>query len=158
MIPGARDNSDTIQRHLDSLRRIYTEHQSISPDTDPVPQKWPSSYHVDMLSTRLASVARSTLAAQPHKPLDQHLRDEMQRVWISPAFLRSEPNAEQAFRLILAATYTAIMKLGLPVQNAARDWLCDKERVLREQGYEPMKSRSLTNFLQDVGVRYLEQA
>ncbi|PNP58073.1 hypothetical protein THARTR1_02231 [Trichoderma harzianum] len=123
------------------------------------PLSWPLHEHTESLGTSLAHAAHASHhASSPPKPLDHCLREELQAVWASRAFIAHDPDAGRRYRRLLAATYFASTRLGLePRGNAAREWLCGEERTMRELGYEATKTAQLLDFLQEVGIWYLQQ-
>ncbi|KAL7957017.1 hypothetical protein V8C34DRAFT_325660 [Trichoderma compactum] len=142
--------SDTLDR-LDHL--LHHHHQ-------PIPnESWPLHEHAESLGTSLANAARASHhASNPPKPLDHCLREQLQAVWTSRAFIAQDPDAGCRYRRLLAAAYFASTRLGLePRGNAAREWLCGEERKMREMGYEATKTAQLLGFLQEVGIWYLQQ-
>lgn len=146
------DNFQTGSDILNHLEHLLHHHQPVTNET------WPPHEHVSSLGTNLANAARTSHASSP-TPLDQCLRDELQAVWASRAFIDQDADAGRRYRRLLAAAYFASTCLGLsPWGNAAREWLCGEERRLREMGYEPTKTAPLMDFLQEVGIWYMRQA
>ncbi|KAJ4860222.1 hypothetical protein T069G_05210 [Trichoderma breve] len=152
--------SETFQISSDILNRLdhllhHHHQQSISNES------WPLHEQTDCLGTSLANAAReSHHASSPPKPLDHCLREEVQAVWTSRAFIAQDPDTGRRYRRLLAAMYFASTRLGLePRGNAAREWLCGEERKMREMGYEATgtKTAQLLDFLQEVGIWYLQQ-
>ncbi|KAK4071189.1 uncharacterized protein Triagg1_6220 [Trichoderma aggressivum f. europaeum] len=123
-------------------------------------ESWPLHEHTESFGTNLVNAARANhRESHPPKPLDHCLREELQAVWTSRAFIAHDPDAGRRHRRLLAAAYFASTRLGLePRGNAAREWLCGEERRMREMGYEATKTAQLLDFLQEVGIWYLQQA
>ncbi|QYS99191.1 hypothetical protein H0G86_006338 [Trichoderma simmonsii] len=146
-------SSDILNR-LDHLLHHHYHQQLISNES------WPLHEHTESLGTSLANAAReSHHASSPPQPLDHCLREEIQAVWTSRAFIAQDPDAGRRYRWLLAAMYFASTRLGLePRGNAAREWLCGEERKMREMGYEATKTAQVLDFLQEVGIWYLQQA
>ncbi|RFU73730.1 hypothetical protein TARUN_8520 [Trichoderma arundinaceum] len=144
-------NSSDIFNRLEHL--LHHHRQPIMSET------WPPHERVSSLGIRLADAARvKHMSSSTPIPLDQCLRDEMHHEWNSHKFIGTDPDAGRRYRHLLAAAYFASTCLGLsPQLNAAREWLREKEQSLRETGYEPTKSAPLLNFLQEIGVWYLQQ-
>ncbi|KAL7909789.1 hypothetical protein GGI35DRAFT_480032 [Trichoderma velutinum] len=144
-------SSDILSR-LDNLLHHHYQ-QPISNES------WPLHEHTDSLGTSLANAARTSHhASSPPKPLNYCLREELQAVWTSRAFIAQDPDVGRRYRRLLAAAYFASTCLGLePRGNAAREWLCGEERKMREMGYEATKTAPLLDFLQEVGIWYLQQ-
>ncbi|KAL7814143.1 hypothetical protein V8C26DRAFT_153503 [Trichoderma gracile] len=138
--------------HSRPQQRLYHEDQPVASEA------WPLNEYVSSLGADLANAARANHASLG-KPLDQCLRDELQAVWTSPAFIGEDRDAGFRYRRLLSAAYYASTCLGLPPRgNAAREWMCQEEQKLWEMGYESIKSVPLMDFLHEVGVRYLRQA
>ncbi|KAL5089433.1 hypothetical protein Trisim1_005710 [Trichoderma cf. simile WF8] len=155
-----RHSSETFHLSSDILNRLDNLlHQHYQQSTSN--ESWPPHEHTESLGTSLANAARENHhASSPPKPLDHCLREEVQAVWTSRAFIAQDPDAGRRYRRLLAATYFASTRLGLePRGNAAREWLCGEERKMREMGYEATgtKSAQLLDFLQEVGIWYLQQ-
>ncbi|KKO96701.1 hypothetical protein THAR02_11195 [Trichoderma harzianum] len=154
-------SSETFQTSSDILHRLdhllHNHYQLQSASNEP----WPLHEQTDSLGAGLANAAReSHRASSPPKPLDHCLREQLQAVWTSRAFIAQDPDAGRRYRRLLAAMYFAGTLLGLePRGNAAREWLCGEERKVREMGYEATgtKSAQLLDFLQEVGIWYLQQ-
>ncbi|KAL7930836.1 hypothetical protein V8C35DRAFT_283063 [Trichoderma chlorosporum] len=149
-----RTSPDVLSR-LERLPYHYHHHQQ--PFTS---EFWPPHEHTDSLGTALADAASAShRASSPPKPLDHCLRDELQALWTSRAFVAQDPDAGRRYRRLLAAAYLASARLGLePRGSAAREWLCAEERRLREMGCEPTRTAQLMDFIQEVGIWYLRQA
>ncbi|KAL7784702.1 hypothetical protein V8C43DRAFT_325407 [Trichoderma afarasin] len=153
-------SSETFQMSSDILNRLdhLLHHHYQQPTSN---ESWPLHEHTESLGTSLANTAReSHNASSPPKPLDHCLREELQAVWMSRAFIAQDPDAGRRYRRLLSAAYFASTRLGLePRGNAAREWLCGEERKMREMGYEAIgtKSAKLLDFLQEVGIWYLQQ-
>ncbi|KAM6487877.1 hypothetical protein HDV62DRAFT_346220 [Trichoderma sp. SZMC 28011] len=151
-------SSETFQISSDILNRLdHLLHQHYQQPTSN--ESWPLHEHIEFLGTSLANAAReSHHASNPPKPLDHCLREELQAVWTSRAFIAHDPDAGRRYRRLLAAMYFASTRLGLePRGNAAREWLCGEERKMREMGYEATKTSQLLDFLQEIGIWYLQQ-
>jgi hypothetical protein len=145
-----RSNSDFVGRLEDFL------HHHQQPATS---EMWPQHDYISSLGIKLADAARRKQMSSSHPiSLDECLRDEIQSEWDAHEFIARDRDAGRRYRHILAAAYFASTHLGLsPQLNVAREWLREKEFDLREMGYEPTKSIPLMNFLQEVGVWYLQQ-
>ncbi|KAK0765348.1 hypothetical protein N5P37_001274 [Trichoderma harzianum] len=153
-------SSEAFQISSDILNRLdHLLHQHYQQSTSS--ESWPLHEHTESLGTSLANAAReSHHASSPSKPLDHCLREEIQAVWTSRAFIAHDPDPGRRYRRLLAAMYFASTRLGLePRGNAAREWLCGEERKMREMGYEAtgIKTTQLLDFLQEVGIWYLQQ-
>ncbi|KAF3075309.1 hypothetical protein CFAM422_001975 [Trichoderma lentiforme] len=146
--------SPEILNHLDHL----LHHHYQQPTSN---ESWPLHEHTDSLGTSLANGAHASHhASNPPKPLDHCLREELQAAWTSRSFIAQDPDVGRRYRQLLAAMYFASARLGLePRGNAARAWLCGEERKMREMGYEATgtKTAQLLDFLQEVGIWYLQQ-
>ncbi|OPB39551.1 hypothetical protein A0O28_0052570 [Trichoderma guizhouense] len=153
-------HSETFHLSSDSLNRLDNLlHQHYQQSTSN--ESWPLHEQTESLGTSLANAARENHhASNPPKPLDHCLREEVQAMWTSRAFIAQDPDAGRRYRRLLAATYFASTRIGLePRCNAAREWLCGEERKMREMGYEATgtKTAQLLDFLQEVGIWYLQQ-
>lgn len=147
-------SSDILNRLDNLLHHHYQQHPTSN-------ESWPLHEQTDSLGTSLANAAReSHHASNSPKPLDHCLREELQAVWTSRAFIAQDPDAGRRYRRLLSAAYFASTRLGIePRGNVAREWLCGEERKMREMGYEATgtKSAQLLDFLQEVGIWYLQQ-
>ncbi|KAL7820426.1 hypothetical protein V8C44DRAFT_82493 [Trichoderma aethiopicum] len=142
----------TPDLHGRPQQRFHREDQPVASEA------WPMNEYVSLLGTDLANAAHGNHASSG-KPLDQCLRDELQVVWTSPAFVGEDRDAGFRYRRLLSAAYYASTCLGLsPRGNAAREWMCEEEQKLWEMGYESIKSVPLMDFLHEVGARYLRHA
>ncbi|KAL6810767.1 hypothetical protein GGI42DRAFT_196577 [Trichoderma sp. SZMC 28013] len=150
-------SADSFQTGSDILNRLdhFLHHHYQQPISN---ESWPLHEHTESLGTSLANAAReSHHASSPPKPLDHCLREELQAVWTSRTFIAQDPDAGRRYRRLLAAAYFASTRLGLePRGNAAREWLCGEERKMREMGHEATKTAQLLDFLQEVGIWYLQ--
>lgn len=150
--PPCFPSHTTPDMHSRPQQRFHREDQPIASEA------WPLNEYVSSLGNGLANAARASHVSS-RKPLDQCLRDELQAVWMSPAFINEDRDAGFRYRRLLSAAYYASTCLGLsPKGNAAREWMCQEEQKLWEMGYESIRSVPLMDFLHEVGVRYLRQA
>lgn len=119
---------------------------------------WPRSNLVQILGTSITNTTRILKRSHPERPMDRCLRHEILRTWTSEAFANLEPDAERAFRLILSATYFASTSLGLSPQNAAREWLCEQQKLFLDAGFNPIRLVSLdTDDVLNLGQQHVKQ-
>lgn len=60
---------------------------------------------------------------------------------------------QNIFHELLAAAYFAMLDLGLPAKrNAARDWLCERERQLADEGMLQISRMPLSSFLSSLSA------
>ncbi|UKZ77977.1 hypothetical protein TrVFT333_005711 [Trichoderma virens FT-333] len=147
---------DNMEPRLSVAPASYYPSVGQAQHTEAISPKYSAHYE---LETPRQHRSRKPPRIQPPKPLDHCLRDELQAVWTSRAFIAQDPDPGRRYRRLLAAAYFASACLGLePRENAAREWLCAEERRMREMGCEPTKTAQLLDFLQEVGIWYLRQA
>lgn len=132
--------------------RLHTFHTRLAvPEAprSPPADDWPPGEGMERLANYLMDNA--VLMQRSYAdfvPLDFRLRDEVAREWATGELRRILPDDGHAFRYLLGATYIATIKLDLnTATNAARLWLCEKERVLCAMGYPPIRHMPTKSFI-----------
>ena len=119
------------------------------PAASPTQDEWPPNHQLHDLAECLTNNAIALRRRHPEGPsLDQCLRDEIRREWSTGILRQVIPDDGRAYRFLLGATYIASVTLELDtVKNAAREWLCEQEKVLCKKGSPPIKQMPTRAFL-----------
>ena len=98
-------------------------------------------HNIPSLSHYITSQVHEGIANHPGCRVEDILLHHLSTTWfnnITVDFVRVNPGGRedytQAFLVLMATTYACSLQLDLPLQNAARQWLCDIEVDLWRRG------------------------